>query len=115
MNDRIHQVGRFMQDVLQEPARQKLSDHGDEMLRRGFTQAAGISLRLVQEKLDALKEQMTGPGLSKVEQAIYANLDELKSELEAGFDRYWQGSDVNWRARKRVAKGVVRETGESQL
>ncbi|MBO1268707.1 hypothetical protein [Arthrobacter cavernae] len=99
---------------MQESARQTLSDRGDDMHRKGFTRAASISLRLVQDEIDAFKEQMKGPGLSKAEQALYAHLDELKSKIEADFDRYWRGSGVDWRPPKPVAKGIVRQAGESQ-
>ena len=45
---------------------------------------------------------MKGPGLSKSEQANYAQLDELKSEIEAECDRYWRGSGIDWRPLKRL-------------
>ena len=114
MDDRIRQAGEFFHDAIQESAQQKLRDHRDDGHRSGFSSAAGITLRRVQEKLDTLKDRMKGPGLTKTEQAIYAQLDELKSEIEAEWDRYWRGSGVDWRPSKPVAKGVVRRTGESQ-
>lgn len=49
---------------------------------------------------------MKGPGLSKVEQASYVRLDELKSEIEADYDRYWRGSGVDRRPLKPVAQGT---------
>ena len=48
------------------------------------------------------------------EQANYAQLDELKSEIEAECDRYWRGSGIDWRPLKPVAKGVVKRADESQ-
>lgn len=114
MNDQIRQTGQFLQHAFQESAQQALRDRGNDMQRRGFTSAAGISLRHVQEKLDAFKEQMKGPGLTKAEQMVYTQLDELKSEIEADFDRYWRGSGIDWRPRKAVAKGVVKQPGKSQ-
>ncbi|MBM7804184.1 hypothetical protein JOD57_000021 [Geodermatophilus bullaregiensis] len=115
MNDRIREAGQFLKGTVRESARQTLHDHGDDEHRRGFTSAAGISLRRIHARIDALKEQMKGPGLTKAQQAIYAQLDELQSELEADYDRYWQGSGVDWRPLKPVAKGVViRQTGELQ-
>lgn len=99
---------------MQESARQVLGDHHNDGHIRGFSSAAGIALRRIQEKLDAYKEQMKGPGLSKSEQARYAQLDELKSEIEAECDRYWRGSGIDWRPLKPVAKGVVKRANESQ-
>ncbi|MGO4383397.1 hypothetical protein [Specibacter sp. RAF43] len=114
MNDHIRQAGKFLMDTVQESARRTTSDHHDDGHREGFTRAAGITLRRIQEKLDVLKEQMRGTSLTKVEQAVYAELDDLKSEIEADFDRYWQGSGVEWRPLKPVVKKVIRQTGESQ-
>lgn len=112
MDDRIRQTGQFLKDAVQESTRQTLSNHGDEQHQKGFRSAAGISLRLIDQKIDAFKEQMKGPGLSKTEQAIYAHLDELKSDIEANFERYWRGSGVNWRPPKPIAKGVLRKPEE---
>ncbi len=112
MTDLIRQAGQFVKDAVQDSARQTLRDYGDDSHRKGFAGAAGITLRRVQEKLDALKEQMRGQGLTKAEQAIYAQLDELKSEIEADYDRYWRGSGVDWRPPKPVARRAVRQTGE---
>lgn len=114
MNDRIRQARQFIQGAVQESARQTLSDHGDDQHRKGFTRAASISLRLVQDEIDVLKEQMKGPGLNKPEQALYAHLDELKSKIESDFDRYWQGTGVDWRLPKPVVKGGAWQTGKSQ-
>lgn len=91
-----------------------MSDHHDDGRIRGFSSAAGIALLRIQEKLDAYREQMKGPGLSKSEQASYAQLDELKSEIEAEYDRYWRGSGIDWRPLKPVAKGTVRRPIESK-
>jgi hypothetical protein len=115
VDDRIKQAGHFVHDAVREGARQRLSEHGDDKFRRGFSNAAGLALRRIQEKIDAFKEQMKGPGLTKAEQAIYAQLDELKSEIEADCDRYWRGSGVDWRPPKQIAKRVVRRTDEPQL
>ena len=114
MNSHFQKAGEFLRDTAQESARQVLSDHRDDGHIRGFTSAAGIALRRIQEKLDAYREQMKGPGLSKSEQANYAQLDELKSEIEAECDRYWRGSGIDWRPQKPVAKGVVKRADESQ-
>lgn len=74
----------------------------------------GIALRQIQKRLDDLREQMKGKGLSQAEQAFYAHLDELKSEIEADCDRYWRGSGVDWRPLKPVAKAVIRRTDETR-
>ncbi|WP_311215125.1 MULTISPECIES: hypothetical protein [unclassified Arthrobacter] len=115
MNDRIRQARQFIQSAVQEVAQQNLSDHGDDQHRKGFTSAAGISLRHIQDEIDILREQLKGPGLNRAEQGLYAHLDELKSKIESDFDLYWQGSGVDWRPAKPVVKGVTRQTGESQL
>lgn len=114
MNDRLRQIGKFVTDTIQEAAQQKSSDRGDYRQLKGFTKAAGISLRLIQDKIDAYKEQMKGPGLNKTDQAIYTHLDELKCEIEAQFDRHWQGSGVDWRPPKSVVKGAIKQAGEPQ-
>jgi hypothetical protein len=101
-------MGKFVGDAMQESAREALRDHGDRNYQKGFTSAAAISLRRIQEKLDALKSRMKSPGLSQTEQAAYVQLEELKSEIEADCDRFWRGTDVNWRPRKPVAKAVAR-------
>jgi len=85
-----------------------MSDHGDARFERGLSAAAGIALRQIQMRLDALREQMKGKGLSQAEQAFYAHLDELKLEIEADCDRFWRGSRVDWRPLKPVAKAVIR-------
>ena len=114
MNNHFQKAGEFLRDTVQESARQVLSDHHYDGHIGGFRRAAGIALRRIQEKLDAYREQMKGPGLSKSEQASYAQLDELKSEIEAECDRYWRGSGIDWRPLKPVAKGVVKRANESQ-
>lgn len=114
MKDHIREAGQVVQDAVRESVRQARSDHGDTMHQRGFTNAAGITLRRLQQEIDGFREQMKGPGLTKTEQAIYAQLHELQSEIEADYDRYWRGSGVDWRPLKPVAKGVIRQTGESE-
>lgn len=111
---RIRQAGQFVMDAVRDSAQQTMNDHGDARYQRGFTSATGIALRHIQEKLDGFREQMKGPGLSQAEQAIYAHLDELKSEIEADCDRYWQGSGVDWRPLKPVAKAVIRRADEPE-
>lgn len=113
VNDRIRQAGRFLHGTFQEAAQKTVRDHGDEEHRKGFTRAAAISLGQIQEKLDSLKERMNAPGLTKAEQLVFNQLDELKSEIEDGFDRYWRSTDVDWRLPRPIAK-VVKRPGKSQ-
>lgn len=114
MSSNFQKAGEFLRDAAQESARQVLSDHHDHGHIKGFSSAAGIALRRIQEKLYAYREQMKGPGLSKSEQASYAQLDELKSEIEAEYDHFWRDSGIDWRPLKPVAKGVVKPANESQ-
>lgn len=114
MSSHFQNAGDFPRDAAQESARQILSDQRAGGHISGFSGAAGIALRRIQEKLDAYREQMKGSGLSKSEQASYAQLDELKSEIETEYDRYWRGSGVDWRPLKPVAKCVVKRVNESQ-
>lgn len=109
---RLPQAAQIVIDAVRDSAQQAMSDHGDAGLQRGFTAAAGIALRQLHERLDGLRGQMKSAGLSQSEQAIYAHLDELKSEIEADCDRYWRGSGVDWRPMKPVAKAVIRQADE---
>lgn len=110
MNEHIRQAGRFVQDAV----KQTIRDQEDHKHQQGFTAAASISLHQIQAKLDLFKEQMRGPGLSKAEQMVYSQLEDLKTDLKAGFDRYWRHTDVDWRPAKPVAKGVVKQAGSPQ-
>ncbi len=111
---RIRQAGQIVVDAVRDSAQQAMSDHGEASLQRGFTAAAGIALRQIQEKLDGLREQMKSAGLSQSEQLIYAHLDELKSEIEADCDRYWRGSGVDWRPLKPVAKAAILQADKQE-
>jgi hypothetical protein len=112
---RIRQTGQFVMDAVRESAQHTMSDHGEAQFQQGFTDAAGIALRQIHEKLDGLREQMKHAGLSQAEQAIYAHFDELKSEIEADYDFYWRGYGVDWRSRvdlrplKPAASAVARK------
>ena len=110
---RIRQAGQFVMDTVSDSAQETMSDHGHARFERGFSAAAGIALRQIKQRLDGLREQMKGAGLSQAEQAFYAHLDELKSEIEADCDRYWRGSGVDWRPLKPVVKGLIRRTEET--
>jgi hypothetical protein len=111
---RIREAGQFVKDTVRDSVQGTMSDHGDARFVGGFSAAAGIALRQIQKRLDDLREQMKGKGLSQAEQALYAHLDELKSEIEADCDRYWRGSGVDWRPLKPVAKAVIRRTDETR-
>ena len=111
---RVRKAGQFIMDAVRDSVQETMSDHGDAHFERGFSAAAGIALRQIQKRLDDLREQMKSKGLSQAEQAFYAHLDELKSEIEADCDRYWRGSGVDWRPLKPVAKAVIRRTDETR-
>lgn len=104
---RLRQAGQMLVDAARDSAHQAIGDHGDAKYQRGFSRAIGIASRRIQAKLDDFREQMKGSGLSQAEQAVYAHLDELKSEIEADCDRYWRGSGVDWRPVKQVARTVT--------
>ncbi len=111
---RMREMGQFVQDAVRDSVQGMVSDHGDVRFARGFSSAAGIALRQIQKRLDDLREQMKGGGLSQAEQAFYAHLDELKSEVEADCDRFWRGTGVNWRPLKPVARGIIRRADEGE-
>lgn len=108
----IREASQFVMDAVSDSVQGTVSDHGDAQFVRGFSAASGIMMRQIQKKLDGLREQMKGKGLSQADQAVYAHLDELKNEIEADCDRFWRGSGVNWRPLKPVAKAVVRRAEE---
>lgn len=112
MDDRIKQAGQFVQGAVQDSVNQRVRERGDDMQRRGFSSAMGIVFREIDAQLDSFKEQMVGAGLPKTEQAVYVQLDRLKSKIETECDRYWRGTGVDWRPIKPIAKGVVRRREE---
>lgn len=114
MTDRMKKAAQFAYEATRESARQKRSDHDENRHRQGFRASASITLRHIDTRLDALIEQMKGQGLTKAEQAIYAELEQLKRDIEEACDRYWGGPGVDWRPLKPVAKGVIRRDEEPQ-
>lgn len=107
----MNQIERLAQEALgavQSTARQGRREYGDEQFVRGFKAAAGISLRRVEEKLDAFQEQMKAAKIPKADLPVYAALVDLKSEFEAEYDRFWRNTDVDWRPTRPVVTGVVR-------
>lgn len=106
MNEHFRQGTRLLKEAVQ----QSLEDRDDDMQLKGFTSAAGISLRRIQAKIDLFRERMNAPGtsLTKAEQTVYSQLVELESEIEADFDHYWRRVGVDWRPRKPIAKAVIR-------
>ena len=56
MSNQFQKAGEFLRDAVQEPTRQVLSDHHYDGHIGGFSRAAGIALRRIQEKLDAYRE-----------------------------------------------------------
>src|SRR5690606_11632482 len=114
VNDGIKRFGQFAHDTIRQSARQAMSTHDEDQQRKGFSSAAGITLRQIDARLDALKERMTGAGMTKSEQAVYAELDELRSAIEAECDWYWEGTAVDWRPVKPVATRAVGRTEEPE-
>ncbi|MCA0143352.1 hypothetical protein [Blastococcus sp. LR1] len=111
--ERFRGLGQSVMDAARDSVQGAMTDHGDARFARGFSAAAGIALRQIQKRLNELREQMKGEGLSQAEQAFYAHLDELKAEIEADCGRFWRGSGVDWRPLQPVAKGVIRRTDET--
>lgn len=107
MDERIQEVGRRIYERYQDDRDEERRAHNMEMQRRGFQSSAGITFRLIDGKLDAFKEQMKGPGLTKADQAAYAALDELKAEIETASDAFWKEVGADWRPIKPVVKGKV--------
>ncbi|GAA1440712.1 hypothetical protein [Leifsonia poae] len=116
MDEHIRRVGEFVGDALQEGARQAKAEIRDNAHRQGFTSAAGITLRRVDDELDALRNRMKGEGpkLTQTDLVFYAKLEELKTDIEAEFDQFWRGSGIDWRPRKTLVKGVVRRVPETE-
>lgn len=110
---RMRQAGQTVMDTVRDSTNEVMSDHGQVQFEKGFTAAAGIALRQIQKRLDGFREQMKGPGLDQAEQAVFAHLDELKSEIEADCDRYWRSSGVNWRPLTTVANAIIRPAKEA--
>lgn len=112
--DRIRQMGQELQNSLRESAKQARGERDDDMHLSGFQAAYRINSRRLDESIDALKAKLTAGELSKMEQVVLSRLEQLRSELEADFDYYWQAADVDWRPAKPVAKVVRKLTGEAQ-
>lgn len=94
MADIIGRAGRFVGDAVREAARK----HADDEHQDGFDAAADIALRRIQGRTDALKKQMkSGPGLTKTEQLVFTELEELRSEMESDFTLYWRDTGRDWR------------------
>lgn len=110
MDERLKQFGQFVGDSLQEGARRAGSDARHDARSGGFAEAAAISLRQIGNRLDAFTERMSGngPSLTKGEQEVYAALMSLRDELEAGFDKFWEGSGVDWRPPRPLVRAKLR-------
>ena len=105
MNEHIRQGAQLVRGAVQ----QSIQDRDAEMQLKGFSRAAHISLRRIQEKLDLFRERMNAPGtgLTKAEQTAYSQLVTLHSEIEVDFDRYWHDVGADWRPRKPVTKAII--------
>lgn len=104
----VRTAGEFVAGAVRDSARQAMQGHGEAEFQKGFTCAAKFSLRLIQKKLEELRDQMKGPGLSQAEQAVYAHLDELKFEIEAEYDHFWHNHGIDWRPQKPLVKARMR-------
>lgn len=106
MTDRAQQLTNLAQqafDAVKTRLRGSIQQQNQEEYRAGFSDAAGISLQIVQKKMDALDARMTSGSLTKSDQITRAQLKELKTELEGGFDYHWERSDSDWRPVRRAA------------
>lgn len=114
MGDIIGGVGR----ALQEGARQSLDARAQADQLAGFSDAAGIALRRIRSESDALKQKVKdGSSLTRAEQLVLAQLDELESDLVTAYNYYWKRTGLDWRPRVEravVPKGsVIRRPVES--
>lgn len=113
----MNQIRRFTQEVIgtvQNSARQARSANGDERYLKGFTKAADLSLRSIDAKLDTYRQQMTSGSLSKPDQAVYAGLTKLKSEIEAECHRFWRDSGIDWHPSTPAVKATLRPKPEQE-
>src|SRR4029453_3606197 len=62
-------AGQFLMDAPGDSVQEGMSDPGGARSAAGFREAAGIALRQIQGRLDDLREQMKGKGLSHAQQA----------------------------------------------
>jgi hypothetical protein len=86
-SDRGEQVMRFLGEAWERGKNQRL----DQEFANGFDVAANMAVEAISAKAEALKVRMTsGKGLSSAEQAVYAELDTLKTELHEAFFKWWQ-------------------------
>lgn len=112
---RLRHAGRFVMDAARESVRQSMTEHGDASFQRGFRAAAGIALRQLDGKLEDFRGRMKSGDLNSTEQAIYAHLDELKSEIEASCDRFWGDSGIDWRPLTPVARAASSQAVEGTV
>lgn len=112
--DRIRQMGQEIQDSIRESAKQAQGERDGNVHLSGFRAAYRISARRLEESIAALKAKLAAGELKQIEQVVLSRLEQLRSEMEADFDRYWQEADVDWRPAKPVATVVRAPIGEAQ-
>lgn len=93
MREIIGRAGRFLQDARQ----QAIQEHDAAVFEEGFMNAASISLYRIQKRIDGFKKQMKDSSLSKTEQLMLVQLEEIKSEIEKEFDQFCSGTGMDWR------------------
>lgn len=67
--------------------------HDDEVFSDGFNEAANLCVGLVTGKIESLLAQMKSGGLSDMEQRLFAELTDLKAEIEKQLYHYGSNSE----------------------
>ncbi|MCB0962415.1 MAG: hypothetical protein KDA98_03805 [Acidimicrobiales bacterium] len=101
-------AGEFALGAVRESIQGDRRNHGDLRFLKGFSVAAGLALQPIETRLDSLREEMKSTGLSVPEQAVYAHLEEIRAEIEAACDDFWQSTGVDWRPLKPIVSGAIR-------
>lgn len=74
--------------------REDATDRLDARFEEGFNEAANICVNLLSKKIDGLLSQVKqGSYLSENEQFLLAQLNNLRSEAEAGLRGFWSNAD----------------------
>jgi len=107
LNDHIRRAGHFLQDAVGEGFRETFHNSQDAAHQEGFFRAAEATMQLIDHALEGFTDAMVNMGLSKSEQATYVRLLQLKTDIEASYDRYWSGTGLDWRLQHPAAKAVI--------
>ena len=109
MSEQWRQTGRDLLDAFRDRMREGRSAYGQEEFREGFSAAAVITQQRLRERIDDLKAQLRTGSLTKADQLLLSELDELETSIEAGFDQFWADTDMDWRPRGPFANAADRE------